>query len=99
LQDIHWAGGSFGYFPSYALGHLYAAQFQATMAKSLDFEAIFQSGDYSPIFEWRKEHIWQYGGAVDPQVILKQATGESLNPQYWLDLQTKQYLKAYGIDD
>ncbi|MCC7668872.1 MULTISPECIES: carboxypeptidase M32 [Leuconostoc] len=99
LQDIHWAGGSFGYFPSYALGHLYAAQFQATMAKSLDFEAIFASGDYSPIFEWRKEHIWQYGGAVDPQVILKEATGESLNPQYWLDLQTKQYLAAYGIDD
>lgn len=85
LQDIHWAGGSFGYFPSYALGHLYAAQFRATMTKALDFKAIFESGDYSPIFEWRKEHVWQYGGAVDPNKVLEDATGEPLNPQYWLD--------------
>jgi carboxypeptidase Taq len=85
LQDIHWAGGSFGYFPSYALGHLYAAQFRATMTKTLDFKAIFESGDYSPIFEWRKEHVWQYGGAVDPNKVLEDATGEPLNPQYWLD--------------
>ncbi|GMA70184.1 carboxypeptidase M32 [Leuconostoc litchii] len=91
LQDIHWAGGSFGYFPSYALGHLYAAQFRATMTKTLDFKNIFESGDYSPIFEWRKSHIWQYGGAVDPNEILEQATGEALNPQYWLDFVTRLY--------
>ncbi|CAM3125444.1 carboxypeptidase M32 [Leuconostoc rapi] len=97
LQDIHWAGGSFGYFPSYALGHLYAAQFKATMAKTLDFKAIFESGDYSPIFNWRQEHIWRYGGAVDPNKILENATGEPLNPQYWLDLVTKLYEEAYGL--
>ncbi|WP_294975516.1 carboxypeptidase M32 [uncultured Leuconostoc sp.] len=97
LQDIHWAGGSFGYFPSYALGHLYAAQFKATMAKTLDFEAIFKSGDYSPIFDWRQAHIWQYGGAVDPNEILENVTGESLNPKYWLDFMTKLYEDAYQL--
>ncbi|WP_220739882.1 carboxypeptidase M32 [Leuconostoc miyukkimchii] len=97
LQDIHWAGGSFGYFPSYALGHLYAAQFRGTMAKTLDFETIFKSGDYSAIFDWRKAHIWRHGGAVDPNKILEDTTGESLNPQYWLDYITKIYEEAYQL--
>lgn len=97
LQDIHWAGGSFGYFPSYALGHLYAAQFRATMIKTLDFKAIFESGDYSPIFNWRKENIWRHGGAVDPNKILEEVTGEILNPQYWLDFMTDLYTDAYQL--
>ena len=97
LQDIHWAGGSFGYFPSYALGHLYAAQFMATMQKTLDFEQIYASGDYIPIFEWRKQHIWQHGGAVDPGDILLAATGEGLNPQYWLTVMNDLYATAYQL--
>ena len=97
LQDIHWAGGSFGYFPSYALGHLYAAQFMATMQKTLDFEQIYASGDYTPIFEWRKQHIWQHGGAVDPGDILMAATGEGLNPQYWLTVMNDLYATAYQL--
>ena len=97
LQDIHWAGGSFGYFPSYALGHLYAAQFMATMQKTMDFEQIFASGDYSSIFAWRKTQIWQHGGAVDPADILQSATGETLNPKYWLDVMRQLYATAYQL--
>ncbi|CAH0418469.1 carboxypeptidase M32 [Periweissella ghanensis] len=98
LQDIHWAGGDFGYFPSYALGHLYAAQFFNKMEQDLDLPAIFASQDYTPIFNWRKEYIWQYGASKTPQAILEDATGESLNPQYWLALQTKIYRKVYGLN-
>lgn len=97
LQDIHWAGGSFGYFPSYALGHLYAAQFMATMKKTLDFDQIYASGDYTPIFAWRREHIWQHGGAVDPGEILVTVTGEALNPKYWLDVMQQLYATAYQL--
>ncbi|MBU7455336.1 carboxypeptidase M32 [Leuconostoc fallax] len=99
LQDIHWAGGSFGYFPSYALGHLYAAQFYHAMSQQMDFQAIFESGDYEPIFSWRAQHIWQFGGAKDPADILKEATGEQLNPQYWLDFMNKIYTDIYQIGD
>ncbi|MCT4396951.1 carboxypeptidase M32 [Periweissella beninensis] len=97
LQDIHWAGGDFGYFPSYALGHLYAAQFYHTMQKTIDFDQVYASGDYQAIFDWRKEHVWQYGASKTPQEILKQATGEELNPQYWLELQDAIYTDVYQV--
>ena len=98
LQDIHWAGGDFGYFPSYALGHLYAAQFFHTMKKTIDFDQVYASGDYQEIFDWRKEHIWQYGASKTPQEILIEATGEDLNPQYWLALQDKIYSDVYQVN-
>ncbi|WP_270764686.1 carboxypeptidase M32 [Weissella confusa] len=97
LQDIHWAGGDFGYFPSYALGHLYAAQFRHEMAKTLDIDGLLEAGDIQPLFNWRKEHVWQYGASKTPSQVLRDATGEDLNPQYWLDLQTRRYLQAYNV--
>lgn len=99
LQDIHWAGGDFGYFPSYALGHLYAAQFYHAMEQEIDLDAVFNNNDYQPIFNWRKEHIWQYGASKTPQEILFAATGEGLNPEYWLNFQTETYKKVYGLTD
>jgi carboxypeptidase Taq len=99
LQDIHWAGGDFGYFPSYALGHLYAAQFRNEMTKTLDVEGLLASGDIKPLFDWRLVNVWQYGASKTPAEILFNATGEELNPQYWLDLQTRRYLDVYGISD
>ncbi len=97
LQDIHWAGGDFGYFPSYALGHLYAAQFRHEMTKTLDIDGLLEAGDIQPLFDWRKEHVWQYGASKTPSQVLRDATGEDLNPQYWLDLQTRRYLQAYNV--
>ncbi|MCM0583509.1 carboxypeptidase M32 [Weissella diestrammenae] len=97
LQDIHWADASFGYFPSYALGHLYAAQFRYAMNKELDISSLLQSGDYQPLIDWRRNHIWQYGASKSPSDILLTATGEPLNPNYWLDLQRKRYEKVYQV--
>ena len=62
LQDVHWAGGSFGYFPSYALGYMYAAQFKQRMLKDIpNFDALLEEGNITPIREWLTEHIHQYG--------------------------------------
>jgi carboxypeptidase Taq len=91
LQDIHWSGGSFGYFPSYALGHFYAAQMRHAMMAEFNVDDVLQSGDYQLLFDWRKEHVWQYGASKTPQEILQLATGESLNVQYWLDFQRDIY--------
>lgn len=97
LQDIHWAGGDFGYFPSYALGHLYAAQFYHTLTQTFDVPALLQAGNLQPIIDWRHEHVWQFGASKSPAAVLKDATGEVLNPQYWLDLQRERYADVYGI--
>jgi len=97
LQDIHWAGGDFGYFPSYALGHLYAAQFYHAMLAELDVPKLLRQGDFAPIFKWRQQHIWQYGSSKTPAEILQAATGESLNPAHWLALQKNRYLQVYQI--
>ncbi|MCB6840920.1 carboxypeptidase M32 [Weissella viridescens] len=98
LQDIHWASGDFGYFPSYALGHLYAAQFYHAMHNDFDVEALLAEGDIKPIFEWRREHVWQYGASKTPAEVLEAATGETLNPQYWLDLQRARYADVYDFE-
>lgn len=97
LQDIHWASGDFGYFPSYALGHLYAAQFLQAMEKELPVKALLQAGDLAPLIAWRREHVWQYGASKTPAEISQTATGESLQPSYWLKLQTERYADVYQL--
>lgn len=95
LQDVHWSGGSFGYFPSYALGFMYAAQLQHTMAKEIDLEAIYKTGDYEPIRQWLAAHIHQYGAFKEPNELILEATGEALNPRYLLELQDRIYQMVY----
>ena len=79
------------------MGHLYAAQFRHEMAKTLDIDGFLEAGDIQPLFDWRKELVWQYGASKTPSQVLRDATGEDLNPQYWLDLQTRRYLQAYNV--
>lgn len=97
LQDIHWAGGDFGYFPSYALGHFYAAQMRHAMQAEFDVDAVLRSGDYTPLIDWRREHVWQYGASLTPAQIIEGATGETLNVDYWLTYVTDLYTKAYQL--
>jgi len=99
LQDIHWPGGDFGYFPTYLLGQIYAAQFYHTMSQALPVADILASGDYAPITEWRRENIFRLGASVTPQELVQQVTGESLNPQYWLDCMTRTFKVAYQVQD
>ena len=97
LQDVHWSGGSFGYFPSYALGYMYAAQLYNAMNKEMDVEAILGSDDYSAIRKWLTKHIHQYGSSRKPNQLIMDATGENLNPQYLIDYMKDLYFKVYKI--
>ncbi|MGX6970937.1 carboxypeptidase M32 [Vagococcus bubulae] len=97
LQDVHWAGGSFGYFPSYALGYMYAAQLYHAMNKDIDVEKVLASDDYSSIREWLTEHIHQYGSSKKPTELIVEATGEELNPQYLIDYMRELYFNVYEI--
>ncbi len=99
LQDIHWAGGDFGYFPSYALGLMYAAQFFNQMQKEIpNIDAIIASDDYSELKTWLTEHVHKFGKTKKPLEILTDTTGEGLNPTYLLDLLEKRYAYVYQFN-
>ncbi len=93
LQDIHWTDGSFGYFPSYTLGAMYAAQFMAAMTKTVDVERSIQSGDLTPIFQWLESNIWSKGSLLTTDELVKQATGETLNPAHFQTHLENRYLR------
>ncbi|WP_346351772.1 carboxypeptidase M32 [Oceanimonas sp. AH20CE76] len=79
LQDIHWTDGSFGYFPSYTLGAIYAAQLAEAMQQQLGrFEQLL-SGDLAPVFNWLQQHIWQHASLLSTEELLQQASGQSLS--------------------
>ncbi|WP_217521351.1 carboxypeptidase M32 [Vibrio metschnikovii] len=92
MQDIHWTDGSFGYFPSYTLGAMYAAQFMATMKQGVDVEAAIARKDLSPIFTWLNDNIWSQGSLLTTDELVKQATGEVLNPVHFKAHLVSRYL-------
>ncbi len=98
LQDVHWAGGSFGYFPSYALGYMYAAQFKHAMLKDIpDFDQLLEKGDLKPIQEWLTEKIHKFGKLKQPLDILESVTGEGLNANYLADYLKEKYKEVYRL--
>ncbi|WP_088050421.1 carboxypeptidase M32 [Virgibacillus dakarensis] len=97
LQDIHWAGGDFGYFPSYALGYMYAAQFQQAMAKDLNLDGVIANGDFAQIRQWLTKNIHQYGKMKKPLEIINEVTNESLNPDYLVAYLTNKYTDIYNL--
>ncbi|USD66466.1 carboxypeptidase M32 [Vibrio sp. SCSIO 43136] len=92
MQDIHWTDGAFGYFPSYTLGAMYAAQFMAAMKSTIDTDAVIRSGDLSPIFTWLEEKVWRHGSLLSTNELVKQATGEILNAQHFQSHLRNRYL-------
>ena len=83
MQDIHWTDGSFGYFPSYTLGAIYAAQFMATVNKKMNSKDLIKSGDLSLVFNWLDENIWKRASTLSTDNLAIEATGEALNTKYF----------------
>lgn len=97
LQDTHWSGGSFGYFPSYSLGSAYAAQMLDAMRQDLDVYAAVANGDLAPIVAWLGERVHRDGGAPIAQDIIQKACGAPFSPQYYIDYLTQKYTAIYGL--
>jgi carboxypeptidase Taq len=93
MQDVHWSEGLFGYFPSYTLGAMYAAQWFATIRKSTpDLDARFAAGDLSPAFDWLAANIWSQGSRWELPELVKRASGEPLNPGHFRKHVEERYL-------
>ena len=97
LQDVHWAGGSFGYFPTYALGSAYAAQLYNQMKKEIDVEKAFGEKTLKKVNKWLKEKVHKYAGSKTPKEILVMATGEEFNPKYYVEYLKDKYSKIYNL--
>ena len=96
LQDSHWAGGMFGYFPSYALGSAYGVQMLQNMEADVDVWGDVAKGDLSKVTAWLKEKVHQYGGLKEPRDIVKNACGE-FDPTVYTDYLVKKYTEIYGL--
>jgi carboxypeptidase Taq len=95
LQDIHWAGGAFGYFPSYALGAIIAAQFYESLRKDCPtLDDDLAAGQFTGLFAWLRENVHQHAAKLSTQALIKNATGKALTAAAWLRYVEKKYLAA-----
>jgi len=86
LQDIHWSEGLIGYFPTYTLGNVYAAQLFAAAERDLgSLEERFARGEFSPLREWLRERVHRQGMRWTPAVLVERATGEAPDPKYLVE--------------
>lgn len=98
LQDVHWSFGAVGYFPTYALGNLYGAQFYHKMDSDLGgTEKLMEKGDFKTILRWLRENIHQHGSIYTAEELCVKTTGETLNPDYFYKYLENKYSRIYGL--
>jgi carboxypeptidase Taq len=98
LQDVHWSMGSFGYFPSYALGNLYGLQFWEKLRRDIPgAETRIREGEFETIRQWLRETIYSRGCRLEPAGLLRTVTGEKLSAAPFLSYLTDKYTELYGL--
>jgi len=98
LQDIHWSMGSFGYFPSYSLGNLYASQLWAAMKSAMpSLEAEIENGNHALLLDWLREHVHRSGAAYLPGELIERATGAPLDARHFVAYLNEKYAEIYGF--
>lgn len=97
LQDVHWAGGMFGYFPAYALGSAYAAQIYRTMNKDFNIMKSLRNKNTEEINNWLKINLHSFGSSKEPKVLFKHVARGTFNPKYYIKYLIKKYSKLYDI--
>ena len=96
LQDIHWAHGSLGYFPTYSLGSFYAAQFFHQAKIDIpDLQSQIEEGNNQALLKWLREKVHQHGRFFTAEELCKKITGEPLNFQYFMDYAREKYAQVY----
>jgi len=98
LQDVHWATGAFGYFPSYTVGTMISAQlWDSILKKSPDVVKKIKKGEYLPILTWLRDHIHAKGRSYPTHELVKVATGNPLSEQPLIEYLREKYYGFYGI--
>jgi carboxypeptidase Taq len=98
LQDVHWSHGSFGYFPTYSLGSLYAAQFFASAKTQISgLEEQIAEGDTLPLLQWLRDTIHNKGRFFTSEELCHHVTGKPLDPCFFLDYANEKYAAIYNL--
>jgi carboxypeptidase Taq len=98
LQDIHWALGAFGYFPSYLIGAMCAAQIFAKMESSIDsIHSKIENGKFEELKNWLNKNIHEKGSVMSLDDLMKEVTGEKLNTKHYIDYMEKKYKAIYKL--
>ncbi|MCD2201805.1 carboxypeptidase M32 [Halobacterium sp. KA-6] len=98
LQDIHWSHGSFGYFPTYSLGSVLAAQiYDALEADVGDVDEKVRNGNFDVIADWLEEHVHQHGAKYTTPELVEEATGEAYSADHFVDYVTEKYTDLYDL--
>jgi carboxypeptidase Taq len=98
MQDTHWASSLYGYFPTYALGNLYAGQITANLTQDTPaWQAALVNGDLEPVRTWLTNHIYNAGNLYDPTELIQKATGNQLAVKPYLQYLTEKYSDLYGF--
>lgn len=98
LQDVHWTRASLGYFPTYSMGNLIGAQIWDTVLKEIPERcATIREGEFAAVLEWLQEKVYSKARRYDAQDLVKQVTGEEMNPKYWLEYATGKFSGIYEL--
>jgi carboxypeptidase Taq len=96
MQDIHWASGYFGYFPTYALGNIFSGQILATMQKSIpQWKTQIAKGNFQHVKKWLVENVHKHGNLYDPQSLIRRISGEEINVKPYLHYLDDKYSWVY----
>jgi len=97
LQDVHWSHGAMGYFPTYALGNVYAGQLLEAIER--DVPSLWSDvgeGRFSPLLDWLREHVHRIGRRKSAVQCIADATGSAPGPEPYLGYLTRKYEALYG---
>ncbi|MFM1903569.1 MAG: hypothetical protein RLZZ440_1469 [Planctomycetota bacterium] len=98
LQDIHWSAGLIGYFPTYTLGNLYAAQLMAAAEARLgDLPAAFAAGDFRPLLDWLRREVHALGRQLESEPLVERATGLPVSAEWLAESLAGRYGPAHGL--
>ncbi len=98
LQDIHWSGGMFGYFPTYALGNLVSVQLWEKILEDIPaLPSRIRAGEFSELLAWLKEKVHIHGAKYDPQEMVQKITGSKITPEPYLRYLKTKYSDIYNI--
>jgi carboxypeptidase Taq len=98
MQDTHWAGGAFGYFPSYALGNIYSGQILQAMQTTVpNWRTQLAKGDFTKVKNWLVDNIHSQGNLYDASDLIKKISGKKLNVKPHLNYLNEKYSSLYGF--
>jgi len=97
LQDVHWSDMSLGYFPTYALGNVVSVQLWERAEADLgSFDEQFERGEFAGLAEWLHDHVHRFGRMLEPQELIRRATGSTMDPEPYLGYLQRELEELFG---